>query len=282
MMQNAIQEYIDYLHNVRKISYNTEVSYERDLKKAANYFSDQKITDFTMVTETNLNSYVLFLERNHMSPATVSRSIASLRSFYRYLLGEKRITEDPTEKLKPPKVDKHAPEILTPEEIKLLLAQPNVRTAKGIRDKAMLELLYATGIRGSELIHLRLDDVNLQMGYIKCADRDKERTIPFGNASQKMLKTYLKDARDPLLKGKTTDCFFTNCQGNPMSRQGFWKVLKGYVKDAGIEKDITPHTLRHSFAMHQMQNGKDLKSIQEMLGHADLSTTQTYMESLKM
>lgn len=281
-MINAIQEYIDYLHNVKKTSYNTEISYERDLRKAANYFGEQEITDFTQVTETNLNSYVLHLEKNHMSPATVSRSIASLRSFYRYMMKEKKIDTDPTERLKPPKVDKHAPEILTKEEIKLLLQQPDTSTPKGIRDKAMLELLYATGIRVSELIHLGVKDLNLQMGYITCSERGRERNIPFGASVLKAEKQYLQEARDVLLKGRESDILFTNCQGNPMSRQGFWKVLKVYVKDAKIEKDITPHTLRHSFAMHQLQDGKDLKTIQEMLGHADLSTTQSYMESLQM
>lgn len=281
-MINAIQEYIDYLHNVRKISYNTEISYERDLKKAAGYFGEQQITDFTQITETNLNSYVLHLEKNHMSPATVSRSIASLRSFFRYMMKEQRISEDPTEKLKPPKVDKRAPEILTKEEVKLLLAEPDTKSAKGLRDKAMLELLYATGIRVSELIHLKLSEVNLQMNYISCSEHGRERMIPFSASVQKTLRHYIDHSRDILMKGKQNDELFTNCQGNPMSRQGFWKVLKGYAKDAGIKKDITPHTLRHSFAMHQLQSGKDVKTIQEMLGHADLSTTQTYMESLQM
>ncbi|MGI6117064.1 MAG: tyrosine recombinase [Bilifractor sp.] len=280
-MINAIQEYVDYLHNVRKISYNTEISYERDLKKAADYFQEMDIRDVAEITETNLNSYVLYLEQNHMSPATVSRNIASLRSFFRYLVKEKRLEDDPTEKLKPPKVDKKAPEILTQEEVNLLLQQPDTRTAKGIRDKAMLSLLYATGIRVSELIHLKKGDVNLQMGYITCSEQGRERSIPFYDSVKKELENYLKSARSVLLKGKECDCFFTNCQGNPMSRQGFWKVLKSYVKQAGIEKDITPHTLRHSFAMHQLKSGKDLKSIQEMLGHADLSTTQIYVDSLK-
>lgn len=280
-MINAIQEYVGYLHNVRKISYNTEISYERDLKKAADYFHEMEIDDIRDVTETNLNSYVLYLEQNHMSPATVSRNIASLRSFFRYLVKEKKLDDDPTEKLKPPKVDKKAPEVLTPEEIALLLKQPNMETAKGVRDRAMLELLYATGIRVSELIHLKTGDVNLQMGYITCHDQGRERSIPFSRDVDRILRQYLNDARAQLLKGRECDCFFTNCQGSPMSRQGFWKVLKGYVQSAGIKKDITPHTLRHSFAMHQLKSGTDLKSIQEMLGHADLSTTQIYVDSLK-
>ncbi|MCI1305828.1 MAG: tyrosine recombinase [Lachnospiraceae bacterium] len=280
-MINAIQEYVGYLHNVKKISYNTEISYERDLKKAADYFHEMDINDVRDVTETNLNSYVLHLEQNHMSPATVSRNIASLRSFFRYLVKEKKLEDDPTEKLKPPKVDKKAPEVLSQEEIALLLKQPNMNTAKGVRDRAMLELLYATGIRVSELIHLRKGDVNLQMGYITCSDQGRERSIPFSAGVGRILGSYLEDAREKLLKGRQCECFFMNCQGNPMSRQGFWKVLKGYARSAGIKKDITPHTLRHSFAMHQLKSGTDLKSIQEMLGHADLSTTQIYVDSLK-
>ena len=194
---------------------------------------------------------------------------------------EKKLEDDPTEKLKPPKVDKKAPEVLSQEEIALLLKQPNMNTAKGVRDRAMLELLYATGIRVSELIHLRKGDVNLQMGYITCSDQGRERSIPFSAGVGRILGSYLEDAREKLLKGRQCECFFTNCQGNPMSRQGFWKVLKGYARSAGIKKDITPHTLRHSFAMHQLKSGTDLKSIQEMLGHADLSTTQIYVDSLK-
>jgi integrase/recombinase XerD len=280
-MINAIQEYVGYLHTVKKISYNTEISYERDLKKAADYFHEMDINDVRDVTETNLNSYVLHLEQNHMSPATVSRNIASLRSFFRYLVKEKKLEDDPTEKLKPPKVEKKAPEVLSQEEIALLLKQPNMNTAKGVRDRAMLELLYATGIRVSELIHLRKGDVNLQMGYITCSDQGRERSIPFSAGVGRILGSYLEDAREKLLKGRQCECFFMNCQGNPMSRQGFWKVLKGYARSAGIKKDITPHTLRHSFAMHQLKSGTDLKSIQEMLGHADLSTTQIYVDSLK-
>lgn len=279
-MFNAIEEYVTYLRDVKKKSYNTQVSYERDLKKAAAFFSENNIIEIDQVNETNLNSYVLHLEQYHMSPATVSRNIAALRSFFKYLVKEKRIENDPTEKLKSPKVEKKVPQTLSIEEVHLLLEQPDAGTAKGIRDKAMLELLYCTGIRVSELIHLELKDVDLQMGYIKCCDNGKERTIPYGDTAKRLLKTYLDTSRDQLRKGKNVDSLFTNCQGNPMSRQGFWKVLKAYAQEAGIQKDITPHTLRHSFAIHQIQNGKDLKSLQEILGHADLSTTQTYVESL--
>lgn len=276
-MINAIQEYIQYLHNVKKTSRNTELSYERDLKKAEGYFKEQKITELSQITSTNLNSYMLYLERERLSPATVSRNIAALRSFFQYLVKEQGLGSDPTEALRPPRVEKKAPAILTVEEVDLLLRQPDGSTAKGLRDLAMLELLYATGIRVSELIGLRMQDLNWQMGYITCTERDRDRMIPFGEMARKALQRYMGEARDKLLKGRESEYLFTNCSGNPMSRQGFWKILKGYASAAGITADITPHTLRHSFAAHMLQNGADLKSVQEMLGHSDISTTQMYL-----
>ena len=277
-MINAIQEYISYLHDIRKISYNTEISYERDLKKAADYFASQEIGDLTQVTETNLNSYLLFLERDHMSPATVSRNIASLRSFYQYMLHEKKIDRDPSERLKPPKVEKKAPQILTREEGVKLLNQPNLNTDKGLRDRAMICLIYATGIRVSELVHLRVVDVNLLKGYLTCAENGRERVIPMDEMTQEAVEAYMTNARERLLKGHDSEYLFTNCSGTSMSRQGFWKVLKGYAAEAGITKDITPHTMRHSFAAHMLQQGADIRSVQQMLGHADVTTTQIYMQ----
>lgn len=277
-MESAIQNFISYLHNTKKTSGNTEVSYERDLKKMAQYFAaEQQITDITQITETSLNSYMLYLERNHFAASTVSRSVASMRAFFQYLYKEHLISSDPSENLKPPKVEKKMPEILSIEEVDLLLRQPSERTPKGIRDKAMLEMLYATGIRVSELIHLEITDVNMQMGYINCRDAEKERIIPFGNAAKRALQAYLNGIRDSFLRDEHSRILFTNCSGKPMSRQGFWKVLKAYAREAGIEKDITPHTLRHSFAAHLVQNGADLKSVQEMMGHSDISTTQMYL-----
>lgn len=277
-MESAIQNFISYLHNTKKTSGNTEVSYERDLKKMVRYFAaEQKIQDVTQITETSLNSYMLYLERNQFAASTVSRSVASMRAFFQYLSKEHIISYDPSEALKPPKVEKKMPEILSVDEVDLLLRQPSEKTPKGIRDKAMLEMLYATGIRVSELIHLEITDVNLQMGYINCRDAEKERIIPFGNAAKRALQTYLDGVRDSFLRDLDSKVLFTNCSGKPMSRQGFWKVLKTYARAAGIEKDITPHTLRHSFAAHLVQNGADLKSVQEMMGHSDISTTQMYL-----
>lgn len=276
-MTEEIQEFTGYLRDVKKTSKNTEVSYERDLRKAAAYFREQGIEDVSEISETNLNSYMLYLERENFAPSTVSRSVAAMRMFFQYLVKEKRIAEDPSEHLHPPKVEKKMPEILTVEEVDLLLRQPDAKSAKGLRDRAMLELLYATGIRVSELIHLRSSDLHLQMGYITCTDEGHERIIPFGTAAKRALEAYFKGAREQLCPGGSCHYLFTNCSGSVMSRQGFWKVLKGYAKSAGITKDITPHTLRHSFAAHMIQNGADLRSVQEMMGHADIATTQMYL-----
>ena len=276
-MINAIQEFIQYLHSVKKMSHNTEISYERDLKKMAAWLKEQGIDSVNQVTGTSLNSYMLYLERENLAAATVSRSVAAVRAFFQYQVKESRIAEDPSSSLKPPKVEKKMPEVLTVEEVDLLLEQPDERTPKGIRDKAMLELLYATGIRVSELIHLNLSDVNMKMGDITCTEHERDRIVPFGNAAKRALERYLKETRGILMGAHKEKVLFLNCLGGPMSRQGFWKVLKSYVKQAGITADITPHTLRHSFAIHLLQNGADLKSVQEMLGHSDISTTQMYL-----
>lgn len=200
-----------------------------------------------------------------------------MRAFYRFLFKMHRIEKDPSEDLKPPKVEKKAPEILTVDEVDLLLSQPAADTAKGLRDKAMMELLYATGMRVSELICLEVSDVNLSLGYVDCSAGTKERIIPFGDTCRKALEQYLSEGRQELLGAKESRVLFPNCSGKVMSRQGFWKVLKKYALSAGITEDITPHTLRHSFAAHMLQNGADIRSLQEMLGHSDVSTTQMYL-----
>ncbi|MDO4617645.1 MAG: site-specific tyrosine recombinase XerD [Lachnospiraceae bacterium] len=276
-MINAIQEYVTYLREIKGTSKNTEAAYTRDLKKAAAYLETQNITVPDAVTEESLLSYVRYLEEEQLSPATVSRNVAALHSYFQYLLEQKRIQQDPSENLKPPKVDKKVPAVLTVAEVDRLLEQPSRNTAKGMRDRAMLELLYATGIRVSELIHLKEKDVSLSMSYISCTEAGKERMIPFGETAKKALKIYVRDSRKELLKGKESDYLFCNCSGGSMSRQGFWKVLKSYALQAGITEDITPHTLRHSFALHMIQNGADLKVVQEMLGHSTISTTQIYL-----
>lgn len=275
-MEQYIEGFITYLHNVKKMSENTELSYRRDLKKAVEYLKEQGVSDITKVTSTNLTSYVLYLEKNKFSAATISRSIASLKAFYHYLVKEGIVPEDVAEGLHAPKIEKKLPEILSMDEVVRLLEQPSGDSSKEIRDKAMLELLYATGIRVTELITLKVVDVNLNMGFITCRDASKERVIPFGNEAKKALSKYLDGTREAMLADPSSEYLFANCSGQPMSRQGFWKLIKYYAKKAGITADITPHTLRHSFAAHLVENGADLRSVQEMLGHSDISTTQIY------
>ena len=276
-MKCEIQEFIDYLHNTRGTSKNTEVSYERDLKKLEQYLTEEGIETGEQVTSTVLNSYVLYMERRNFAASSISRSIASIRAFFQFLCQKDGWKENPAEKLKAPKIEKKLPDILTVEEVDLLLRQPKGNTAKGIRDKAMLELLYATGIRVSELIGLKVNDINLKLGYLNCSSGGRARVIPFGTTAKQAVENYMAKSRAQLLGEGKSDFLFLNCSGKSMSRQGFWKVLKGYAASAGIHQDITPHTLRHSFAAHLVQNGADLKSVQEMMGHSDISTTQIYM-----
>lgn len=276
-MERDIREFISYLHNTKKTSNNTEVSYQRDLKKMSTYLTGKGIKDITEVSELDLQGYISEMERKDFASSTISRSVASIRALFQYLFKEGKIKNDPSDALKPPKVEKKAPEILSVEDVDKLLRQPDTVTPKGIRDTAMLELLYATGMRVSELLHLRTDDINLDFGYVSCHDNGKERIIPIGNVSRKALVQYMENARPVFVRDDKEKALFTNCSGKAMSRQGFWKVLKGYADEAGIQGDITPHTLRHSFAVHMLQNGADVKSVQEMMGHSDISTTQIYL-----
>ena len=249
-MNQDIHNFIQYLHQEKQTSENTEVSYERDLKKMILYLTAHGVDRIDAVTPEVLNSYVIELEQ--------------------------RTSADPAFELKAPKVEKKAPTILTTEQTNRLLAQPKDNSAKGLRDKAMLELLYATGIRVSELISLKLTDVNFDTGYITCVDSHKERMIPMTPVAKDALVRYIKDGRPQLVKDENSIWLFTNCSGDAMSRQGFWKLIKSYGKRAGIESEITPHMLRHSFAAHLVCSGADLKSVQEILGHSDISTTQMY------
>lgn len=276
-METEINSFMVYLHNIKMTSENTEMSYRRDLVKVKNYMQEQGIEDVKKITATNLNSYILYLEKNKFSAATISRNIASLKAFYHYMCKEGIVSEDVAEALHAPKIEKKIPGILSMDEVVRLLEQPAGSTPKEIRDKAMLELLYATGIRVTELITLKVSDINLQMGYIVCKDNGRERVIPFGNAARNALLHYLEKSRQSMIADTDSDYLFVNCSGQPMSRQGFWKLIKYYARRAGIVSDITPHTLRHSFAAHLVENGADLRSVQEMLGHSDISTTQIYM-----
>lgn len=275
-MEKEIGAFITYLHNVKNTSGNTEMSYRRDLEKVSHFMESRGIHETKDVKAQDLADYVKFLEDNKFAAATVSRNIASLKAFYHYMVQEGLVEEDISDKLKAPKIEKKAPEIMSPDEVIRLLEQPSGDSPKEIRDKAMLELLYATGIRVTELITLNLSDVNMQMNFILCRDRNKERIIPFGAAAKNALARYLDGTREEMLENKKSEVLFANCSGQPMSRQGFWKLIKHYAKKADIQADITPHTLRHSFAAHLVENGADLRSVQEMLGHSDISTTQIY------
>ena len=275
-MEQEIKSFVSYLHNVKETSKNTELSYQRDLMKMMHFLKEQKVECVEDVTETNLNSYILDLEKKGLAASTVSRNVASMKAFYLYLLKSGKVETDPTEHLKAPKVEKKIPDILSVADINKLLEQPGERTSKGLRDRAMLELLYATGIRVTELISLKVGDINRKMDYIVCRDRNRERVIPFGSKAKEALDNYMGAARQDLIGNKECEMLFPNCSGESMSRQGFWKLLKQYVKQAGIQMEITPHTLRHSFAAHLVDNGADLHVVQEMLGHSDISTTMMY------
>lgn len=276
VMKREIEEFVSYLKEERKASKNTQLSYGRDLNKMAEFFGDLGIFEAERVTKTALNSYILSLEKAGKSAATVSRSLASMKAFFGYEFRNGRIKKDPSEAIRAPRIEKKAPVILTVDEVSRLLAQPDGATAKEVRDKAMLELLYATGIRVSELIHLKLADVNMQVGFIVCREGERERMVPFGRTAKEAVSRYLSESRGTFLKDVESEWLFTNCGGGPMSRQGFWKLIKFYGERAGIQEDITPHTLRHSFAAHLLGNGADLRVVQAMMGHSDLATTQMY------
>lgn len=280
-MEEIIREFVTYIVEERGASYNTQISYERDLKKLCTYLSDQGVQKVPEVSETALNSYILFLEREGRAAATVSRYIASFKGFFEYCQKKGIISVDPAERLKPPKVEKKFPQILTMQETQSLMNATDGQSVKGIRDRAMLELIYATGIRVSELLALKMEDVNLSMEYVVCHEKAKDRVIPFGSAAKKALEQYLDSTRAQMMGENESTYLFVNCSGTSMSRQGFWKLIKHYADKAGIEKEITPHTFRHSFAAHLLENGADVHSVQQMMGHSDISTTQMYVEMNK-
>lgn len=275
-MQKEIDSFISYLHNVKQSSTNTQLSYQRDLKKFKNFCESRGITSVDRLTAKEVEAYVDVMGEEQFKPATVSRNIASIKAWVHFMLEEGILKEDISGSLKVPKIEKKIPEIMTMNEVVTLLEQPSKDNPKEIRDKAMLELLYATGIRVTELISLKIEDLNLQMNYITCKDGSKERMIPFGTKARMALLRYMESARAEMLEDAESHVLFVNCSGKAMSRQGFWKLIKYYAKKAGITADITPHTLRHSFAAHLVENGADLRSVQEMLGHSDISTTQIY------
>lgn len=277
-MTQDIHNFIQYLHEEKKTSANTEVSYERDLRKMAEYLLSKNVVQVNTVTASDLESYLTYLGQEGRKASTISRCIASMKAFFSYLQEKGITTQNPAEGLKAPRIEKKEPAVLSVEEAALLLEQPSGGSPKELRDKAMLELLYATGIRVSELISLKVGDVNMEAESLTCMDAHKERLIPISDVARDTLKRYLQEGRPVLVKDGESEWLFTNCSGQPMSRQGFWKLMKYYGKKAGIRSEITPHTLRHSFAVHLVHNGANLKAVQEMLGHSDISSTQIYAQ----
>lgn len=275
-MYETVDTFISYMQEVKGTSENTQLSYWRDLKKLIGYLEEQDILSPAEIEQRHLEDYIHTLEEKGFKAATISRNIASIKSFFLFLKKRHVVNKDVAAGLSAPKIEKRLPEIITLEEVNRLLEQPFGDSPKQLRDKAMLELLYATGIRVSELISAKLLDVNWQLGMLTCREGNKSRSIPFGQKTREAMLRYLEKGREELLKGNSCDALFVNCSGQPMSRQGFWKLLKQYAREAGISTEITPHTLRHSFAAHLMENGADLRCVQEMMGHSDIATTQVY------
>ena len=280
-MTDYIADYRTWLREEKHASDNTLSSYLRDINQFKTWLLGAGSPDLRRVKKDTINEYMLYLSGAGKSPATITRCTASLKSFYAYMLGRGAVKTNPAKNIAALKVERKCPEILTSKEVELFLEQPKCVDEKGYRDHAMLELLYATGIRVSELISLNEEDVSLSASFIRAQSKGKERIIPLYPAAVKALSHYMKEVRPQLLADPEETALFVNMNGERMSRQGFWKIVKHYQETAGISKDITPHTLRHSFAVHLLENGADLRSIQEMLGHADISSTQIYTHVVK-
>ena len=276
-MEEELNLFFGFLENDKKVSNNTLQSYERDLKQYERYLSEQG-KEYKEETNEGIKEYITYMQEIGKKSSTISRGLASIRSFYQYGVKNKDVENDPTEGISSPKIEKRVPSVLTSSEVALLLDQPKNVDLKGTRDKAMLEFAYATGMRVTEIISLNVEDVNLEEGYVVCHTGNKQRTIPLGTMALNALKEYIEDARDIMIKDENEKSLFVNVNGKRLTRQGFWKIIKYYKEQAHITKDITPHVLRHSFATHLLQNGADLKAIQTMLGHSDISSTQVYMQ----
>lgn len=279
-MTDVKKQFIAYLSETRKVSDNTLQSYIRDYDQFVNYLTIRNI-DLLAVESDQLQKFLVSMETSGLSKATMTRMMATIRCFYRFAMLEELVETNPALGIKIEKDEKKLPEILTAKEIEKFLAQPDITDLKGCRDKAMLELLYATGIRVSELIDLNLDDINLQMGILYCRSKKSERIIPIYDDARHAVADYIKRVRSAVILDYREPALFTNMNGARMTRQGFWKIVKAYTKSANIQKDITPHTLRHSFATHLLENGAQLKDIKEMLGHSDISSTQVYAKVVK-
>jgi len=281
MLTSQLNNYLSYLKDVKKSSDNTVQAYRRDLEKFLDYAVIKRIDDFSSVDTNVVVDFKEYLARLGLSSSSVSRTLSSTRSLFQYLLANGICESNPAKAVHNDKVEKKELMVLTSKEVEALLAQPNTDEIKGIRDKAMLEILYATGIKVSELIGLNLEDVNVQLSFIRCGSDDKERFIPIYPIAVKAISLYLEKARQLLVSDSREKALFVNVTGERMTRQGFWKILKSYTQSAGIKKAITPHTLRHSFAAHLLENGADIHDIQVILGHSDIASTQRYAQFLK-
>lgn len=279
-MLDLVQAYENYLVKVKQASNNTTASYMRDIRQYASWLKIQQDAEIVDATQQNISQYMEYLAGAGKSGSTASRSLASLKNLYAYLVSSGFVENTPVTDIHVDRGEKKLPQILTGREIELLLAQPVCIDAKGFRDKAMLEVMYATGIRVTELIDMDIDDVNLELGIVKCNSAKKTRVIPLYPAALRALTDYIRDIRTAMLADPDERALFVNINGVRMSRQGFWKILKHYQATAHIEKDITPHTLRHSFAVHLLENGADLGSVQELMGHCDISSTQMYTQMI--
>ena len=276
-MLDLIHAYENYLTKVKQASANTVFSYMRDIRQFAAWLGLVHQRDVVDASQLNISEYLAHLQSEGRSSATVSRNLASLKNFYSYVVSSGFLESSPVPgDIRIQRGEKKEPSVLKGEEVELLLAQPNGLDYKSIRDRAMLEVMYATGMRVTELLELDVEDVNLDLGIVKCTSSRKSRSIPLYPAALRALSVYLREARSMLVSSPSEPALFVNVSGSRMSRQGFWKLLKSYQASAGIEKEITPHTLRHSFAVHLLENGADLNSVQELMGHSDISSTQVY------
>ncbi|HHY45301.1 MAG TPA: site-specific tyrosine recombinase XerD, partial [Firmicutes bacterium] len=272
-MESLIQEFIDYLGHEKGLATNTLESYSRDLKQYYGFLSGDSTASLENASQSTIVAYLMYLRKQGKATATIARRLAALKAFYQFLVKENYVSSDPTNDLSSPKLERKLPKVLTVSEVERLLNQPDLSTPAGKRDKAMLELLYATGIRVSELVNLNILDVDLKEGFVRCMGKgSKERVVPVGDIAVSALRTYLEGARSKLVADAKEKALFVNHHGKRLTRQGFWKIVKKYATQAQIRKEITPHTLRHSFATHLLENGADIRAVQEMLGHADIST----------
>lgn len=280
-IDKIIESFVVFLKNEKKSSKNTIDAYIRDLSNFKSFFEYSKFESIFDVSTENLEDYRSFIQKKGLSPSSVCRNFSAVRSLFQFLVTQGLLKSNPAKNIHNEKIEKKGPQILTNKEIELLLSSPSSNDVKGIRDKAMLEVLYATGIKVSELISLNVEDVNLQLNFVRCSCGEKERFIPLYPLALKALNNYLDMSRKLLIIDEEENALFVNVSGDRMTRQGCWKIIKGYAQTANISKSITPHTLRHSFAAHLLENGADIHEIQEILGHSDISSTQRYAQFLK-